>query len=47
MRGMLLLDQVVENLSSFVPSRIEDIERTIQEKGLIEIRPVIELPLKK
>ena len=37
----------VENLSAFVPSRIEDVERTIQEKGLLEIRAVTELPLKK
>ncbi len=37
----------VENLSAFVPSRIEDVERTISEKGLIEFRPQIELPLKK
>jgi Xaa-Pro aminopeptidase len=37
----------VENMSAFVPSRIEDVERTIKEKGLIEIRPVNELPLKK
>jgi Xaa-Pro aminopeptidase len=37
----------VENLSAFVPSRIEDVERTISEKGLIEFRPPVELPLKK
>lgn len=37
----------VENLSSFVPSLIEEVEATIKEKGLIEIRPAIELPLKK
>ena len=37
----------VENMSAFVPSRLEDVERTIKEKGLIEIRPVTELPLKK
>ncbi|MFN8341350.1 MAG: aminopeptidase P N-terminal domain-containing protein [Cyclobacteriaceae bacterium] len=29
----------VENLSAFVPSRIEDVERTIQEKGLIQFHP--------
>jgi len=37
----------VENMSGFVPSRLEDVERTIKEKGLIEIRPVTELSLKK
>jgi Xaa-Pro aminopeptidase len=37
----------VENLSGFVPSSIDDVERTIKEKGLIEFRPVVELPLKK
>lgn len=37
----------VENLSAFVPSSIEDVERTIQEKGLIEFRPPVSLPLKK
>ncbi len=29
----------VENLSAFVPSTIEDIERTMMEKGLIQFRP--------
>ncbi len=37
----------VENLSSFVPSRIEEVEATIKEKGLMEFRPFVELPLKK
>jgi Xaa-Pro aminopeptidase len=37
----------VENLSAFVPSRFDEVEHMIQEKGLIEIRPVTELPLKK
>jgi Xaa-Pro aminopeptidase len=37
----------VENLSAFVPSRLEDVEATIREKGLIEFRPAAELPLKK
>lgn len=36
----------VENLSAFVPSRIEDVERTINEKGLIEFRPAVDLPFK-
>jgi Xaa-Pro aminopeptidase len=36
----------VENLSAFVPSHIDDIERTIKEKGLIEFRPATELPFK-
>lgn len=35
-----------ENLSAFVPSSIEDVERTIKEKGLIQFRePVLE-PMK-
>lgn len=29
----------VENISAFVPSKLEDIERTIREKGLVEVRP--------
>jgi len=37
----------VENLSSFVPSKIEDVEATIKEKGLIEFRPATQLLLKK
>jgi len=36
----------VENLSNFVPSKIEDVERTIKEIGLTEFRPVKSLPLK-
>lgn len=37
----------VENLSAFVPSKIEDVEAMIREKGLIEMRPSVTLPLKK
>ncbi len=37
----------VENLSAFVPSRLEEVEATIKEKGLIEFRPATTLPLKK
>ncbi|MEI9921966.1 MAG: aminopeptidase P family protein [Bacteroidota bacterium] len=29
----------VENLSAFVPSKLEDVEATIKDKGLIEFRP--------
>jgi len=36
----------VENLSGFVPSTIEDVERTIKEMGLTEFRPGKSLPLK-
>ncbi len=43
----LVTSDGVENLSAFVPSLIEDVERTIKEKGLIELRPGTELPLKK
>jgi Xaa-Pro aminopeptidase len=37
----------VENLSAFVPSRIEEVERTLREKGLTELRPAVEIPFKK
>ena len=37
----------VENMSAFVPSKIEDVEQTIKEKGLIQFRPPTALPLKK
>ena len=37
----------VENLSAFVPSSIEDVERTIMEKGLIEFHPPTPLPFKE
>lgn len=43
----LVTEDGVENLSSFVPSRVEDVEALIKEKGLIEYRPAITLPLKK
>lgn len=43
----LVTNDGVENLSAFVPSRIEDVERLIREKGLIEFRPPVALPLKK
>ncbi len=36
----------VENLSAFVPSSIEDIEKTIKEEGLIQFHPPTELPIK-
>jgi Xaa-Pro aminopeptidase len=43
----LVTSDGVENLSGFVPSRAEDVEAVIKEKGLIEFRPATELPLKK
>lgn len=43
----LVTEDGVENLSTFVPSKIEDVEDTIKEKGLIEFRPAIALPFKK
>ncbi len=43
----LVTENGVENLSGFVPSRLEDVEAAIREKGLTEFRPVTELPLKK
>jgi len=36
-----------ENLSAFVPSKVEDIEQIMAEKGLIQFRPATTLPLKK
>lgn len=35
----------VENLSAFVPSSTEDVEKTIAGKGLIEFSPPVKLPL--
>jgi Xaa-Pro aminopeptidase len=43
----LVTDNGVENLSAFVPSKIEDVEATINEKGLTEFRPANELPIKR
>ncbi len=43
----LVTEGGVENLSAFVPSRLEEVEATIKEKGLIEFRPATSLPLKK
>ena len=43
----LVTETGVENLSAFVPSGIEEVERTIKEKGLIEFLPAVSLPLKK
>ncbi|MEB2782478.1 Xaa-Pro peptidase family protein [Algoriphagus sp. C2-6-M1] len=37
----------VENLSAFVPISIEEVEKTIAEKGMIELRPAVKLPLVK
>lgn len=42
----LVTENGVENLSSFVPSRIEDVEAMIKEKGLTAFRPPHALPLK-
>jgi len=36
----------VENLSAFVPSELDAIERTVQEKGLTQFRPAATLPFK-
>ncbi len=35
-----------ENLSAFVPSTLEDIERMMEEKGVIQFRPPTSLPIK-
>lgn len=42
----LVTAEGVENLSAFVPSRLEDVEAILKEKGLIEFRPAVALPLK-
>lgn len=42
----LVTEDGVENLSGFVPSRLEDVEAMIKEKGLTEMRPAVSLPLK-
>jgi len=42
----LVTEDGVENLSDFVPSSIEEIEKTIAEKGLIDFLPASELPFK-
>lgn len=39
----LVTESGVENLSSFVPSSLEDVEATIREQGLIDFRPAIDL----
>lgn len=43
----LVTETGVENLSAFVPSRLEEVEAMIKEKGLIEFRPAIVSPVKK
>ncbi len=43
----LVTEDGVENLSAFVPTSVEEVERTIKEKGLIEFHPAVVLPLKK
>ena len=35
----------VENLSAFVPSSTDEIERTMAEAGLIQFRPATVLPI--
>lgn len=37
----------VENMSAFVPSKVEDVERTIKESGLIQFRVPLTAPAKK
>ncbi len=43
----LVTEDGVEDLSGFVPSRLEEVEALIKEKGLTEFRPAVALPLKK
>ncbi|PIB39180.1 aminopeptidase P N-terminal domain-containing protein [Maribacter sp. 4G9] len=42
----LVTEDGVENLSAFVPSSIEAVEKTINEKGLTEFHPPVALPFK-
>ena len=42
----LVTENGVENLSAFVPSSIPEVEKTIKEKGLIELHPPTALPFK-
>jgi Xaa-Pro aminopeptidase len=41
----LVTETGVENLSGFVPSKLEEVEALIKEKGLIEFRPALGLPM--
>lgn len=41
----LVTEDGVENMSAFVPTSIEDVEKTITQKGIIEERPAVKLPL--
>jgi Xaa-Pro aminopeptidase len=43
---VVITESGAENLSAFVPSSIGEIEKTIREKGLTELRPKLSLPLK-
>ncbi len=43
----LVTEDGVENMSAFVPSSIEDVEKTIKEEGLTEFRPATKLPFEK
>ena len=44
---VVITESGAENLSAFVPSSIEDVERMIKEKGLTAFRPATSLPLKQ
>lgn len=47
MEDMALVTETgVENLSAFVPSKLEDIEKTMSEEGVIQFRPATPLPIK-
>ncbi|MBC7898734.1 MAG: aminopeptidase P N-terminal domain-containing protein [Saprospiraceae bacterium] len=43
----LVTAEGVENLSAFVPSKLEDIEKTMTEKGLIQFRPPASITIAK
>lgn len=44
---IVVTENGAENLSAFVPSTVEEIERTMSEKGLIQFRPETLFPMKK
>jgi len=44
---VVITDKGARNLSGFVPSSIDTIEKVISEKGLTEFRPATNLSLKK
>jgi Xaa-Pro aminopeptidase len=44
---VVVTEDGAENLSAFVPSTVDDIERTVAEQGIIQFRGATPLPLRK